>query len=114
MNEAMAKAAPPHLLWREQEIAIDYHDQAYYAKTEQQTGLWFTAEAKDGTTRVYRVATAYIIVRDLRLTPAIRKRNSADQVTILDNKIVARPRRRHSPQRAAPRAECVCPLVEGR
>lgn len=72
MNEAMAKAVPPHLSRREQEIAIDYHDQAYYGKAEQETGLWVRAEAKDGTTRVYRVATAYVIVRGLRLTLGIK------------------------------------------
>lgn len=72
MNAALATAVAPHLAWREQEIAIDYHDQAYYGKTEQQTGLWVRAEAKDGTTRVYRVATAYVIRRGLRLTLSIK------------------------------------------
>ncbi len=72
MNEAMAKAVPPHLSSSEQELAIDYHDQAYYGKTQQKEGLWVRAEAKDGTTRVYRVATAYVIVRGLRLTLGIK------------------------------------------
>lgn len=72
VNEALAQAIPPHLPLREQEVAVDYHDQADYGKTEQPEGLWVRAEAKDGTTRVYRVATAYVIVRGLRLTLAIK------------------------------------------
>lgn len=72
MNEALAQALASHLFVREQEIAIDYHDQAYYGKTEQTAGLWVRAEAKNGTTRVYRVATAYLILKGLRLTLAIR------------------------------------------
>jgi IS4 transposase len=51
---------------------VDYHEQAYYGKTEQADGLWIQAEAKDGTTRFYRVATAYVIWRHMRVTLAIR------------------------------------------
>lgn len=72
INEALAREIPSHLCLREQEIAIDYHDQAYYGKTEQATGLWVRAEAKNGTTRVYRVATAYVILRGLRFTLGIK------------------------------------------
>jgi len=72
VNEALTPEIPPPLLLHEQEVAIDYHDQAYYGKTEQAEGLWVRAEAQRGTTRVYRVATAYIIRRGLRLTLAIK------------------------------------------
>lgn len=72
LNEALARAIPAHLCLREQELAIDYHDQAYYGKTEQATGLWVRAEAKNGTTRVYRVATAYVILRGLRFTLGLK------------------------------------------
>lgn len=72
INEALAQALVPPLSLREQEVAIDYHDQAYYGKTEQTEGLWVRAAAKDGTTRVYRVATAYVMRKGLRFTLAIR------------------------------------------
>jgi putative transposase len=81
MNEALAQALPPHLCLRDQELAIDYHDQAYYGKTEQAAGLWVRAEAKHGTTRVYRVATAYVIRRGLRFTLAIKFVGPADDHT---------------------------------
>jgi len=72
MNDALAQEVPPSVLVAEREIAIDYHDQAYYGKTEQKEGLWVRAEAKNGTTRVYRVATAYLILNGWRLTLAIK------------------------------------------
>lgn len=54
------------------EVAMDFHDRPYYGKSEQATGLWVRGEAKDGTTRFYRVATAYAIVRGQRVSLAIR------------------------------------------
>ncbi len=72
VNEALAQALPPHLCLRAHEVAVDYHDQAYYGKTTQETGCWVRAEAKHGTTRVYRVATAYLILKGLRFTLALK------------------------------------------
>lgn len=54
------------------EIAMDFHDRPYYGQREQATGLWVRGEAKAGTTRFYRVATAYALVRRQRVTLAIR------------------------------------------
>jgi hypothetical protein len=54
------------------EVAMDFHDRPYYGKREQAEGLWVRGEAKAGTTRFYRVATAYAIVRGQRLTLALR------------------------------------------
>lgn len=72
INAALQHGLAPALWLREQEVAIDYHDQSYYGKTEQKDGLWMRAEAKNGTTRVYRVATAYVILKGLRVTLAIK------------------------------------------
>jgi hypothetical protein len=54
------------------EVAIDFHDRCYYGKAEQKVALWVRGEAKDGTTRFYRVATAYAIVRGQRVSLAMR------------------------------------------
>jgi hypothetical protein len=71
MNEALV-AQVPKRLWRQtQDIAIDLHDRPYYGKTSQEEGLWVRSRAKAGTTRFYRVATAYVIRRGLRVTLAI-------------------------------------------
>ena len=53
------------------EIALDFHDRPYYGNSEQSEGLWVRGEAKEGTTRFYRVATAYAIVRGRRVTLSI-------------------------------------------
>jgi len=53
------------------EVAMDVHDRPDYGKREQADGLWVRGGAKDGTTRFYRVATAYAIVRGQRVTLAI-------------------------------------------
>jgi putative transposase len=71
MNEALV-AQVPKRLWRQtQDIAIDLHDRPYYGKTPQEEGLWVRSRAKAGTTRFYRVGTAYVIRRGLRVTLAI-------------------------------------------
>ena len=72
LNACLAAAVPACVRHGEPEIAIDYHDQPYYGKSEQDTGLWVRAPAKQGTTRVYRVATAYVLLGDRRFTLAIQ------------------------------------------
>jgi hypothetical protein len=54
------------------EVAIDFHNRPYYGKQKQEEALWVGGEAKDGTTRFYRVATAYAILDGQRVTLAIR------------------------------------------
>lgn len=55
-----------------QDVAIDFHDRPYYGKQPQSTGLWVRGQAKAGTTRFYRIATAYVLLNGLRVTLAIR------------------------------------------
>jgi hypothetical protein len=66
LNAALAGQIPRRVFKRARDTAMDFHEQAYYGKTKQADGLWIRAEAKDGTTRFYRVATAYVIWRDQR------------------------------------------------
>lgn len=72
INAVLASPAELSLWRRPPPIAIDYHDQPYYGKSEQDDGLWVRAKAKAGTTRVYRVATAYVLLAGRRLTLAIK------------------------------------------
>lgn len=72
LNAALAAQIPRRVFRRGRDTAMDFHEQAYYGKTKQADGLWVRAEAKDGTTRFYRVATAYVIWRDMRVTLAVR------------------------------------------
>jgi putative transposase len=72
LNAALAVEIPPRVGRRAQEVAIDFHDRPYYGKTPQPEGLWVRGQARDGTTHFYRIATAYVMVKDLRVTLALR------------------------------------------
>jgi putative transposase len=71
LNAALAAAVPWRVRRQAQEVAIDYHDRPYYGKGEQEHELWVRGKAKDGTTRCYRVATAYVVLKGLRVTLAL-------------------------------------------
>jgi putative transposase len=72
LNEALASQIPARLRRKDQDIAMDLHDRPYYGKTSQEEGLWVGGRAKAGTTRFYRVATAYVMRNGLRVTLALR------------------------------------------
>ncbi len=72
LNAALAAEVPRRVRRQAQEVAIDYHDRPYYGKGEQAQELWVRGKAKDGTTRFYRVATAYLVLNGLRVTLAVR------------------------------------------
>jgi putative transposase len=73
INAAMRANWPASLrAGKSLEVAIDFHDRPYYGKAEQNEALWVRGEAKDGTTRFYRVATAYLIKRGKRVTLSVR------------------------------------------
>jgi putative transposase len=72
LNAALAAEVPRRVRCQAQEVAIDYHDCPYYGKGEQAQELWVRGKAKDGTTRFYRVATAYLVLNGLRVTLALR------------------------------------------
>ncbi len=72
LNAAL-RAEIPRRIWRQaRKVAIDFHDRPYYGKQPQEAGLWVRGQARDGTTRFYRIATAYVILNGLRVTLALR------------------------------------------
>ena len=72
LNAALAEEIPQCVRRWAQNVAIDFHDRAYYGKQPQAEGLWVRGRAKDGTTRFYRVATAYVMRNGVRVTLAVR------------------------------------------
>jgi hypothetical protein len=85
LNAALAAEVPQRVRRRAQEVAIDYHDRPYYGKGEQAQELWVRGKAKDGTTRFYRVATAYLVLNGLRVTLALHfVLPDDDTVSVLD------------------------------
>jgi len=69
-NALLCALIPDWLRERPQKLAIDFHDQPYYSCDNPDDGdNWVCrGEARAGTTRFYRCATAYVLVRDARLT----------------------------------------------
>jgi putative transposase len=86
LNAALAQEVPQRV-WRQAcDVAIDFHDRPYYGRTLQPEGLWVRSRAKDGTTRFYRIATAYVMLNGLRVTLAIRfVLPGDDTVAVLDH-----------------------------
>jgi putative transposase len=72
LNQALVANLPKSIGRKPRVIAMDMHDRPYYGKTSQEQGLWVRGRAKDGTTRFYRMATAYVVIKGLRFTLAIR------------------------------------------
>jgi putative transposase len=72
VNEALAGCTPEDLMRTDIEIAIDFHDEPFYGKQAGTRQVTCAGQAKKGTTHFIRIATAYIIWRQVRLTLAVR------------------------------------------
>ncbi len=72
VNTTLACCTPEDLVRTEIEIAIDFHDEPFYGKQESIRKVTCAGQAKKGTTHFVRIATAYIIWRQVRLTLAVR------------------------------------------
>ena len=72
VNKALASCMPEDLVRTDIEMAIDFHDEPFYGKQAGTRKITCAGQAKKGTTHFVRIATAYIIWRQLRLTLAVR------------------------------------------
>ena len=72
-NSLLRTLIPDWLRARPQELAVDFHDEPYYGHQQlDDRDTWVCrGQARDGTTRFYRCATAYILLQDVRLTVAV-------------------------------------------
>ena len=72
-NRLLRTLIPDWLPERPQEIAVDFHDEPYYGCDDPDDGeSWVCrGQARAGTTRFYRCATAYLMLHDMRLTLAV-------------------------------------------
>jgi len=72
INAALASCIPQAMARVGIEIAIDFHDEPFYGKGEQTRQVTVRGQAKKGTTHFVRIATAYVIWRQVRLSLAVR------------------------------------------
>lgn len=71
LNQALARQIPDQMPRGGLEIAIDFHDEPFYGKSAELRSYAVRDQAKKGTTRFYRIASAYVIWRQVRLTLAV-------------------------------------------
>jgi hypothetical protein len=71
LNAALASAIPNDLSRSGLHIAMDWHDEPFYGKTPELRTYVCRSQAKQGTTHFFRIATAYLMWRDVRLTLAM-------------------------------------------
>lgn len=70
-NQALAFQLPEQVQYKPLEAAMDLHDEPFYGKDEQLLAVACRGRAQRGTTHFVRVASAYVIYRQMRLTLAI-------------------------------------------
>jgi hypothetical protein len=86
-NTLLSSLIPDWLRERPQEVALDFHDEPYYGRDDPHDPKnWVCrGEARALPTRFYRCATAYVLVRDVRLTIAVVfVKPTMDKVTVLE------------------------------
>ena len=71
VNQALADCIPTRLVRKGIEAAIDFHDEPFYGKQESTRAVTCSGQAKKGTTHFIRIATVYVIWRQVRLTLAV-------------------------------------------
>ena len=92
-NRALASQLPTWLRDHRKEIAIDLHDEPYYGKDDdpEDPTCWVCrGEAREGTTRFYRCATAYVMHRDLRFTLAVEFVHPDDDLVQILHRLIRR------------------------
>ena len=72
MNAALADCIPVSMPRTKVEVAIDFHDEPFYGKQPSLRKVTCAGQAKKGTTHFIRIASAYVIWRQVRLTLALR------------------------------------------
>ena len=71
MNAALAAAIPAGMPRGGLEVALDTHDEPFYGKTPELLTYTCSGQAKVGTTHFFRIASAYVIWHEVRLTLAL-------------------------------------------
>jgi hypothetical protein len=71
MNQALAEGIPEEVFQQAIEAACDFHDEPFYGKTPELRTYACRSKAKKGTTHFFRIASAYVIWRQVRLTLAV-------------------------------------------
>jgi hypothetical protein len=92
-NRALASQLPVWLRDHPKQVALDLHDEPYYGKDDDpdDPDCWICrGEARAGTTRFYRCATAYVMHRDVRFTLAVEFVHPSDDLIQVVKRLLRR------------------------
>jgi putative transposase len=92
-NHALASQLPAWLRDHPKQVALDLHDEPYYGKDDnpEDPECWICrGEARAGTTRFYRCATAYVMHRDVRFTLAVEFVHPGDDLIQVVKRLLRR------------------------
>lgn len=91
-NRALASQLPTWLRDHPKEVALDLHDEPYYGQDDlTDPNCWVCrGEARQGTTRFYRCATAYVMHKDVRFTLAVEFVHPDDDLVTITRRLMRR------------------------
>lgn len=71
MNAGLAASVPSHLPRQQVTIAVDMHDESFYGKTPLLLAYTCGGQARKGNSHFFRIASAYLVWRSVRVTLAV-------------------------------------------
>jgi putative transposase len=71
VNATLVEGVPAQVWAKAWNVAFDFHDEPFYGKSPELLAYACGGEARAGTTRFYRVATAYVMAKNDRVTLAL-------------------------------------------
>jgi hypothetical protein len=71
INAALGDRVPEQIFQKKLEAALDEHDEPFYGKTPALKAYTVRSRARQGTSHFFRIASAYVIYRQMRLTLAV-------------------------------------------
>lgn len=90
LNAAFSARLPEQIRSRGLEAAIDEHDEPFYGKTPELRSYTRRSRAKKGTTHFFRIVSAYVIYRQMRLTLAVTFVLPEDETVVVVSRLYQR------------------------
>ncbi len=89
-NAALAECIPSQMPRHGLEMVIDLHDEPFYGKSADLKAYTCRGEANDGTTYFWRIASLYVIWRQVRITLALTYVLPKESVLSVVQRLLAR------------------------
>jgi len=90
INAALSAHLPRQIRKGRLEAAIDEHDEPFYGKSPKTLAYTIRSRARKGTTHFFRIVTAYVIYRQMRLTLAVAFVRPEDETVAVVSRLYER------------------------